>query len=211
MTALDTWLQKATKCLSGDSTAKVRREIQEHYESARETAIDSGASVEVADRTALSSLGDARTANRQYRRVLLTAQEAKMLRSAQWESSAVCARPALVWLFRAIPLAALCAAVALASGDSRIAHLFFFAGVLLGVLIAAPTLPLYTPLRARIFRYMKWPAILAAAWFAFGPGSFASWWGAITISLSGLIWIEWMRFSIRRKLPVAEWPKALFL
>ena len=55
---LDCWLQQATRSLSKDSTAQVRTEIQEHYQSARE-----------ANRMALIALGDARIANTQYRRV----------------------------------------------------------------------------------------------------------------------------------------------
>jgi hypothetical protein len=100
MTALEIWLRRATRCLSAHSAAQVRSEIEEHYESAREIAIDSGATLDEAGGTVVSSLGDARTANRQYRKVLLTATEARMLSDAQWESRAVCARPWLVWLSR---------------------------------------------------------------------------------------------------------------
>ena len=43
MTRLDTWLKQATRHLSKGSVAQVRTEIQEHYESARETAMSGGA------------------------------------------------------------------------------------------------------------------------------------------------------------------------
>ena len=42
MNALDSWLKEATRRLSRDSTAQVRAEIQEHFESARENAVNSG-------------------------------------------------------------------------------------------------------------------------------------------------------------------------
>ena len=65
MTGLEIWLRQATRRLAKDSVAQVRTEITEHYESAREAAITSGATTEVADRLALNTLGDAkrRTAN----------------------------------------------------------------------------------------------------------------------------------------------------
>ena len=71
MTGLDSWLNRATRHLSKGSLAQVRTEIQEHYESAREAAIGSGATADEADRVALADLGDAKAANRQYRRVVL--------------------------------------------------------------------------------------------------------------------------------------------
>ena len=39
MTALESWLQQATRHLSAESAAQVRTEIREHYESAREAAL----------------------------------------------------------------------------------------------------------------------------------------------------------------------------
>ena len=43
MTGLDYWLKQATCNLAAASAAQVRREIQEHYELAREAAIAGGA------------------------------------------------------------------------------------------------------------------------------------------------------------------------
>ena len=40
--------------------------------------------------------------------------------------------------------------------------------------MAAPTLPIYTPLRGRVFRYVKWAGLVAAMGLAFGP-SFLEW------------------------------------
>ena len=49
MTALETWLQTATRHLCQDSAVQVRTEIREHYESARESALGEGSSREEAD------------------------------------------------------------------------------------------------------------------------------------------------------------------
>src|ERR1700678_3854904 len=112
-TPLDSWIGRATCDLSLDSAARVRAEIVEHFESERETAIVAGTNAADADRAALAALGDARAANCQYRKVLLTSAEAKMLREGNWEARAVCARPWLKTLMQAIPAAAMLAAVAL--------------------------------------------------------------------------------------------------
>jgi hypothetical protein len=71
-TPLDQWLFAATKGLSKESAAQVRAEIQEHYDSSREAG---GAAADV-----MRALGDPRTANRGYRRVLLTKRETWMAR-----------------------------------------------------------------------------------------------------------------------------------
>jgi hypothetical protein len=69
--SLDQWLSDATRGLSAESAARVREEIQQHYDSAREAGGDSGIN-------AIEALGNPRTANRAYRKVLLTEQEALM-------------------------------------------------------------------------------------------------------------------------------------
>jgi len=67
MTPIERWLSDATRGLSAESATKVRAEIQQHYESACEAGSD-----------AIDGLGDPRAANRAYRKVLLTEQEALM-------------------------------------------------------------------------------------------------------------------------------------
>jgi len=71
ITSFERWLSDATRGLSAESAARVREEIQEHYDSAREAGGDSGIN-------AIEALGNPRTANRAYRKVLLTEQEALM-------------------------------------------------------------------------------------------------------------------------------------
>ena len=211
MTALNAWLEQATRRLSKDSTAQVRSEIQAHYESAREAAISDGASDEEADRLAVTALGDAKVANCQYRKVLLTSAEAKILRNGNWEARAVCSRPWLRLLLLATSVAVLSAAVALVGrGSDTLPWALFTGGVGIGLVFAAPLLPVYTPARARVFRCVKWIVLASTLALAFGPNAFKSSWLLISC-MWPVIWIEGTRTSIRRKLPVADWPKELYL
>jgi hypothetical protein len=210
-TRLDSWLKQATRRLSRDSAAQVRSEIQEHYESAREAAISRGATADDADQQAIAALGDARTANCQYRKVLLTASEARMLWQGNREARAICSR---VWLKRtlvALPLTALIAATAFfLIGSLETARILLVSSLGVGFLFAAPMLPVYTPSRSRIYRVAKWLAIVAMLTLVFGSDALD--WSWLLIScLSPIIWIESTRASIRRKLRVADWPKQLYL
>src|ERR1700759_471013 len=111
MTALDTWLARAPRQLSADSAAQVRTEIEQHYESAREDAIRSGASPDEADLAAGSALGDPRAANSQYREILITHSEAKLLRSSACEARFFSSTPLRKRLLAIVPAAAaMCAA-----------------------------------------------------------------------------------------------------
>ena len=211
MTGLDNWLEEATRRLSKASIARVRTEIQEHYESAREAAMSGGASADEADRLALAALGDAKLSNRQYRKVLLTSAEARMLRDGNWEARTVCSRPWLRWMLLAISAAALLAAIALfVTGATTGAWAMVVVGTGTGLLFAAPFLPIYTPVRGRVFRCVKWVGLAGGLVLAFGPDALK--WSWLLLScLWPVAWIEWTRVSIRRKLPVAEWPKQLYL
>jgi len=211
MTRLDTWLKQATRHLSKGSVAQVRTEIQEHYESARETAMSGGATSDEADRLAVTELGDANTSNRQYRKVLLTSAEARMLREGNWEARAVCSRPLLKRLLPAIPVVMLLASLALVlTGEIKAARALLAGGIAMGLVFTAPFLPVYTPSRGRVFRVVRGVVMIGALVFAFGPGALKMSW-LLASCLWPLVWIEWTRVSIRRKLRVAEWPKHLYL
>jgi hypothetical protein len=71
--------------------------------------------------------------------------------------------------------------------------------------LIAPYLPVYTPLRARVLRALKWAAMLATfvLTFKYSWLMFACLW---PFALN-----EWNRASIRRKLPFTQWPKQLYL
>jgi hypothetical protein len=211
MTRLDSWLKQATRHLSKDSAAQVRTEIQEHYESAREDAMSGGATADDADRSAVTALGDAMAANRQYRNVLLTSGEARMLRDAKWEARAFCSRPWLWWLLLPVPAVALLAATALfLLGAIGVARVLLAGGIGMGFLFVAPFLPVYTPSRGRIFRGVKWVVQAGMLVLAFGPHAL-QWSWLLACCIWPVAWIEWTRVSIRRKLPVAQWPKTLYL
>jgi hypothetical protein len=210
MTGLDDWLRQATRSLSRESAAQVRIEIQDHYESARDATAQAGASAEEADRRALAALGDAKTANCQYRHVLLTAAEARILRSGNWEAGLVCARPWLKWLMAGATIAATIAAIVLFVTAGDLARVALAGILLLGPLFVALALPIYTPARARIFRRVKWAALIGGFGLAFGPDLLKMSW-LLFSCLWAVAWVEWTRVSIRRKLPVARWPKQLYI
>jgi hypothetical protein len=212
MTRLDSWLRQATRRLSEDSVEQVRTEIQEHYEEARDAAIADGATADGTDRLAVNALGDARTANTQYRRVLLTCDEARVLRDGNREAVAVCSRPWLKRLVLAgVPVAAVAAAAVLFfTGRVAFSRDVLIAGIGMSPWFAAPLLPIYTPSRGRVFRLVKWVAITGTFLLVYGPETIR--WSWLLVScLWPLAWTEWTRASIRRKLPVAAWPKHLYL
>ena len=156
MAAFDNWLEQATRGLSRDSSARVRAEIQEHYDSAREAALHNGATAEEASRSAVIALGDAKTVKRQYRRVLLTSAEARMLRESNWEAKTACSHASVKWALLAMPVAALFAAAVLFIRDEiATARLLLIGAIALGLVLGAPFLPVYTPSRGRIFRAIK--------------------------------------------------------
>ena len=205
-TALDNWLKQATRWLSRDSAAQVREEIQAHYESAREAALSNGANAAEADRLAVAALGDARTANCQYRHVLLTSAEARMLREENWQAQAVCSRAWLKWALSIAPVTAMMGAVYLfLTGDAKMAGAVLSGAIGLWLVFAATFLPVYTPSRGRVFRYVRCTVLLATLVLALQ-------WSWLLIACAWpLVWIEWRRISIRRKLPVDMWPKQLYL
>jgi Ca2+/Na+ antiporter len=211
MTRLYSWLDQATRRLSRDSAAQVRAEIQAHYESAREAAMSHGATADAADQQAIAALGDARAANCQYRKVLLTAAEARMLRQGNREARAICSRVWLKSTLVALSFAGLIAAeIFFLRGATEIARILLVSGLALGMLFTAPMFPVYTPSRSRIYRVAKWLAIVAMLTLVFGSDALKMSWLLISC-LCPMIWIESTRAAIRRKLRVADWPKQLYL
>ena len=134
-----------------------------------------------------------------------------MLREGGWEARAFCSRPWLKWIALAIPAAiVVTAAVLYCSGRAAAARDALISGIGLSPLAAAPLLPIYTPSRGRIFRYAKWVTVTGAVVLLFGPQAF-KWSWLLFSCLWPLAWTEWTRASIRRKLPIAAWPKHLYL
>ncbi|HEX3743746.1 MAG TPA: hypothetical protein VHW09_07445 [Bryobacteraceae bacterium] len=205
---LDRWMKLATRHLSRSSADQVRTEIAQHYESALEAAMERGARGDDADLAAVASLGDARVANRQYRKVLLTSAEARLLREGQREARTVCSyRLVLRW----IPLAGLIAVTVLfLTGRADFARTLLAASLAFGLMFVAPALPIYTQSRSRIVRIVKWVLLAAMPLLAFWPDIRQFSWLLIAC-LWPIAWVEWTRVSLRRKLPVAQWPKHLYL
>ena len=211
MTELEKWLTQASRCLSQESRVRVKAEIVDHYEASRDEAIASGAALPEAEAIALRALGDPRVANRLYRRSLLTSGEARFLRRGTSEVRAVCSRPFLKWVVLASPVAAFVSGViAWLWGANRLAAELLPIGICLSILLHGPFLPIYTPLRSRIYRGFKWAALTALMLISMVPlGWRESWLGLSCLWV--IVWIEWTRFSIRRKLPVGQWPRQLHL
>ena len=200
--SLESWLARATCGLAAASAAQVRREIEAHYESACEAAMVRGARPEEAQRAAMASMGDAKTANRQYRKVLLTRSEVRLLRETRWEQAVICSRSQ--WLLPVIA-AGLCACGwFLFSGRTQLSVTLLVGLLGIAFVFAAPSLPIYTPARGRVVRGLRW------TWLATMLVLVS--WPYVWVTLAWpLVWVEWRLFSLRRKLPVAEWPKQLYL
>ena len=205
---LENWLSRATRHLSADSAAQVRSEIREHYESARDEALGSGAAPDEADRMALASLGDARIAGRHYRKVLLTRAEDRLLRETTWEARAICSRHRSLFF---IPAAALCASVwFFIAGQTYLAVMLALGAAGMSLLFARPLLPINTPARARVFRGVRWAWLAAILLLASWPDFHKQSWMLIPVAWP-IVWVEWTLFSVRRKLAIADWPRPLYL
>ena len=202
MTRIDNWLIEATRGLSKDSAAQVRSEIGEHYESSLRRDV----TPDEADRIAVAALGYAKAANRQYRKVLLTSREATMLRQSNREARAYCSSALMRGLLIAVAVAVLCGSIAFyLTGATSVAWKCVLGFMVISLTGAAPFLPVYTPSRGRVFRIVKWAFLL-------GTLGVALHWSWLSITcLWPLAWTEWTRISIRRKLPVAAWPRQLYL
>ena len=210
MTTLDAWLRRVTLYLSTESESQLCSEIREHYEAALEAAIEEGATPSAAIVKALSDLGDAAVANRRYRKILLTRNEARMLSEAEWESNRC--RPWLGLALRATPVTMLGAAA-----SAFIFEYYFVAQWLLligtaGVFfLAMPTWRAsYSPSRARVIRWIKWVTLAIIIGAVALSSRATEWIGVLTLCAGGIAWTEWVRHSIRRKLPIEKWPKALY-
>ena len=210
MTDLQVWLKCVTRGLSREAADQVRHEIEDHYLSARDAALARGAAAEQADQQALAALGDAETVNTRYRSVLLTKEEAKMLRGVKRDGEFFSCRPDLIRAFRVGPCVLLCVAAGFyAIGAVNLARIMLAATLGLGMIFTVPTFSIYTAARSQVYRYAKWPVVLMALWLANGR-SF-NWLGITLIGLAVFGWTEWVCASLRKKLPVEQWPTMLYL
>jgi hypothetical protein len=211
--SINDWIGVAARGLAKDAWVRVREEIYGHYESAREESLQQGASEQRASAAALSSLGNARAANKQYKKIHLTEWENKLIRQDECATMALHRRPYLL----IVPLVLMCAAVAAFTINPGPATSLLLAGAAgLCFVFGAPCLlPINTRLRGTIYRTIRVTWLVAFMWFAYGiDGRSESWamffsMGLPTLWILG--WLEWSRASARRKLPVVEWPRSLYL
>ena len=215
MMTLDGWLNQAVKRLSKDSAETVRREIQEHYDAAREAALNSGMDPQQAELLAVEALGDPRVANREYRKVLLTSSEAKVLRDSNAESRMICSNKWIKWMMLSTPgTLLLISAVFLAMHQANLARGVLVLGALMALFFMPPFLPIYTISRGRTYRVIKWAILFGGVFVIFGSdaagSSPANFWLS-TCWFFPMFYTEWKRMMIRRKLPISKWPRQLYL
>jgi hypothetical protein len=192
---IDQWIAIATSKLAPESAEQVRREIGEHYH----CALAAGA-------WDIASLGDPRKANREYRKVLLTAAEARFVERPQrivppgswrwwgmavlglltdlaWASRWPSSGPYLVW--RAWPL-----------------------GALLLLQYLGPLLRIRTPARLRIWHWVR------VAGFAVAMLLLITVWDGSIFGLMTqfLVVVSFLGApaTLRRKFPVDKWPSEWF-
>lgn len=209
--ALEAWLQQATRCLAVGSAARVRSEIGEHFAATREEALHAGATHAVAERTALAALGSAREANLEYRKVLLTPGDARLLQEGNREAQFVCSNRRLRLALSSLPGIALVASAAmLYDGKADIARAMLLGSIVMSFAFVVPFLPIYTASRSRVVRVAKWVALATLPLVALGPQALHYSW-----LLCAMLWpvasIEWRRAVLRRKMPISQWPKQLYL
>lgn len=211
MTQLDSWLNQAARHLSKDSAETVRREIREHFDAERERALKDGADPEQAERIALCVLGDPGIANCEYRKVLLTTSEAALLRQSNLEARMICTRSWVKWALLSAPgTLLLLSVIFLAMHNIAMARGVLMLGALMGILFLTPFLPIYTPSRGRFFRLIKWTLMIGGVVLLFGRDAL-NWSWLLASCFFPVFWTEWKRMAIRRKLPIAQWPKQLYL
>jgi hypothetical protein len=148
------------------------------------------------------SLGDPATANRAYRKVLVTSSEASILRQTRCGFASRSRRR--IWL---LPSLALLASVwFFVSGDNYLGWTLLTGTIGLALLAGAFWLPVYTPMRGRIFRTLRllWLGTLLAL-------TMKDSWLLLVSCAWPLMWLEWKHTVLRRKLPVSQWPKQLYL
>lgn len=210
MTALEQWLTRATRCLSAESRTTVRAEIQDHYEAGRDEAISRGASSHQAGTIALRALGDPVRANRLYRRALLTKDEARLLKEGKWEARVVHSSRLVRWTMLALPVSVFLAGlVAFFMNTRPIPAVLVGISLVLSVLLHGPFLPIYTSTRSRIYRICKW-IVLIAFFAAMVPMARSEAW-VLLGSFWLAAWVERIRYSIRRKIPITQWLRHLYL
>ena len=117
MKTFDEWLKQATRGLTSGSADRLCAENQQHHDSPLAAAAPQRA--DPAESFAISVVGDADTANFRYRRALLTAMEASILRQGARERDFIVSHPWFLFLFLAVASACVLASELLVIGWVR--------------------------------------------------------------------------------------------
>lgn len=195
MKTLEQWITIASRGLAAKSAARVRAEIEEHHRSALEAGAD--------EMAALRALGDARAANREYRRVLVTSFEQKMLGWATLgdrhpkSSLAYFLCCALLWLTMGT-LSSTWVAIVLAYE---------------GFLVSLPRRGRpYQGAALVAYRCGRYVWLLSLCWAILETPIIPL--GFLPVLLGTFAFVgftELVNARLRRKLPPSDWPKAIYL
>jgi hypothetical protein len=211
--SINAWIDVAACGLAKDAWVRVREETYAHYESARDESLRQGASEQHANAVALSTLGNARAANRQYKRIHLTEWESKLIRQDECAAKAIHARPYVL----IIPLLFVCGAVAAFTiQPEQITLMMLIGSAGLSFTFGAPFLiPINTRLRGYVYRTIRLSWVVAIVVLPYTSQDNLEIWPmffSIGVPVLWMIgWFEWSRASARRKLPIKEWPRTLYL
>lgn len=195
------WLSVATRGLCDSAAERIRAEIGEHIASAIESAGTADIDPLEAERQTVAALGDAKIANRQYRRVLLTEGEDALLRSLRswWVSWG--------WLLMGIPL--LLMALALKnSGSIYVPAMVLMEGVL-------RTIPFRSIRAGSIVRVVRWGVLtivltMMAVSYSGAVEGIGMVGGVVYITVF-ILHREYKFSVLRRKVPVEQWPRWLWV
>ena len=200
MQALEQWLSVATRGLCDVAAERVRAEIGEHYASALEAAGAADVDPLDVERRAVAALGDAKTANRQYRRVLLTEGEDALLRGLTSMSRRL-------WTGIFILLAAV-ALVAIPVSTLGYTKYLFATMVVEGLLRA---IPVGSSGAGWIVRTVRWGVLTIGLTMTLvsGLGDRIAYVPGIVLCAVGIVHTEYRLFVIRCKVPVEQWPRRL--
>jgi hypothetical protein len=214
MQRLEEWLRVATRGLCPDAVTRVRAEIADHHKSTFESAVAAGVDAAEAERRAVAALGDARTANRQYRRVLLTIWQDLLFSNMLSPPTHLAGFSTnQVRVGRLLATILLLEAVAGLLGISLLQQSWPYVTALAAMVVAVALQELIArTVRVRsirvgwMIRLLRWGALATAALFSVAIGQ-----PAVGIGfLLGFGPIEYTRFVLRRKIPISQWPARLY-
>jgi hypothetical protein len=192
--SLENWLDQATCGLAPESVAKVRAEIREHCGA----AVASG----ISEEEAIAALGDAWEANRSYRTVLLTTADAKWLENVR--------RRGNLPLFGSYVLAT----AGLVAGAAKLLQGGIFGALpalsmmVIGTVFLIPRwVRIDTRVRNRLYRALQWAVIISVPVALSAGGRLHS----VFFVYLMFVCVAYKDYMLRRKLPVEEWPKDLYV